>query len=141
MGNVPDVREKQLNIRLSEEESSRLERVAAHFGLNAAGVIRMLLKKADDEITKRGAHRAMERILDREVGDHGELGDSLSFLVLIALKAHGPTADVAKALKHESTGKYSTQKIKSALAGLLKCELIEKTQDGYAITPKGKHLV
>jgi predicted DNA-binding protein len=42
-----EMREKQLNIRLSAEESERLDRVADHYGLNSAGLIRMLLKRED----------------------------------------------------------------------------------------------
>ena len=40
-----DMREKQLNIRLSEEEAARFQLVADHFGLNIAGTIRMLFKE------------------------------------------------------------------------------------------------
>ena len=43
-------REKLFNMRLSEEEAARLERLAAHYGLNAAGVIRMLLKREEDAL-------------------------------------------------------------------------------------------
>lgn len=43
-------RERLFNIRLSEEEAARLDRLASHYGLNAAGVIRMLLKREDDAL-------------------------------------------------------------------------------------------
>lgn len=42
-------REKTFNIRLSDDEWARLERVSTRYGLNAAAVIRFLLKKDDDE--------------------------------------------------------------------------------------------
>ena len=44
------MRERQLNIRLSDQEAARLDRVAEHYGLNAAGVIRMLVKREHDAI-------------------------------------------------------------------------------------------
>jgi predicted DNA binding CopG/RHH family protein len=42
-----DMRERMFTMRLSEEESTRLDKLAAHYGLNAAGLIRMLLKKEE----------------------------------------------------------------------------------------------
>ena len=39
-----DVRRTLFNMRLSEDESERLKKLAEHYGLNAAGTIRMLLK-------------------------------------------------------------------------------------------------
>lgn len=45
-----DMRERQLNIRLSEEESGRFERVADHYGLNIAATIRMLFKEKAREL-------------------------------------------------------------------------------------------
>ena len=44
-------RERQLNIRMNEEEAARFARVAAHYTLNAAQLIRMLVKREDDAIT------------------------------------------------------------------------------------------
>ncbi len=46
----PVARDRLFNMRLSEDEAARLERLATHYGLNAAGVIRMLLKREDDLI-------------------------------------------------------------------------------------------
>ncbi len=40
-------REKLFTMRLSDEERERAERVAVHYGLNVAGVLRMLLKRED----------------------------------------------------------------------------------------------
>jgi hypothetical protein len=42
-------------IRFSEEEFARLDLVAKHYGLTAAGALRMLLKREQDSI--RGAAR------------------------------------------------------------------------------------
>ncbi len=59
-------RERLFNMRMSDDEWARLERLAAHYGLNAAGVIRMLLKREDDAVqgaapaarsTKKGSKR------------------------------------------------------------------------------------
>ena len=49
------MREKQLNIRLSPEESARLEIVAEHYSLSAAAVLRMLVKREHDQISGLGA--------------------------------------------------------------------------------------
>lgn len=45
------MREKQLNIRLSPEEATRLEEVAEHYSLSAAAVLRMLVKREHDQIS------------------------------------------------------------------------------------------
>ena len=45
------MREKVFNLRLSDEEAARLDAIATHYGLNAAGVIRMLVKREHDAIT------------------------------------------------------------------------------------------
>lgn len=37
------MRERQFNVRMSDEEAKRLEALARHYGLNGAGVFRMLL--------------------------------------------------------------------------------------------------
>lgn len=44
------VREKTFNIRFSAEELARLDLVAKHYALTAAGVIRMLVKREADSI-------------------------------------------------------------------------------------------
>lgn len=43
-------REKLYNFRVSEEEMARFERVARHFGLSMAQMIRMLVKQEADAI-------------------------------------------------------------------------------------------
>lgn len=48
-------------MRLSEVESQRLDLVAKHYGLNAAGVIRMLLKREEDRVrTSEIGHAATD---------------------------------------------------------------------------------
>jgi len=59
-------REKTFNIRFSDEEWARLERVSKHYGLTAAGVIRMTLKEKDGEIAALGAEPLDERDLYAE---------------------------------------------------------------------------
>lgn len=44
------MREKLFTMRMSQEESARLEAVATHYGLNAAGAIRMLVKREFDAV-------------------------------------------------------------------------------------------
>lgn len=47
------VRAKTFNIRFSEEEEARLELVAAHYAITAAGAIRMLIKREADAIAAK----------------------------------------------------------------------------------------
>lgn len=44
------VRERLFTMRMSEDEYQRLEALAAHYGLNGAGVIRMLMIERAREI-------------------------------------------------------------------------------------------
>lgn len=46
------VRAKTFNIRFSQEELDRLEAVAQHYALTAAGLIRMLVKREADAIAR-----------------------------------------------------------------------------------------
>lgn len=39
------------NMRLSREERDRLEQVAGHYGISAADVVRMLVKREHDTLT------------------------------------------------------------------------------------------
>lgn len=43
-------RDKLFNMRMSADEWARLEALAEHFGLNAAGVLRMLTKEKCREL-------------------------------------------------------------------------------------------
>ena len=138
MGNVLDtVREKQLNIRLSEEESTRLERVAEHFGLNAAGVIRMLLKRADDEIMKGEAARDLEKV--------SSVPHALQ--ILVAYKQQRGPLGAKQAL--ERAGLYTKQTARELSAAVMQLEslkFIEESSDpkdpkGYVITAKGRAVV
>lgn len=45
-----EVREEQLNVRLSPEEMARFQRVADHFGLSPAAMVRMLVKEKAREL-------------------------------------------------------------------------------------------
>ena len=47
------IRLKLFTIRMSPAERARAERVAKHYSLNVAGVIRMLLKREDDSRPRR----------------------------------------------------------------------------------------
>jgi predicted DNA binding CopG/RHH family protein len=50
-------RDKQINMRVTVEEAERFKRVAAHYGLSIAQMIRMLVKR-DDETMPRFRRRA-----------------------------------------------------------------------------------
>jgi len=45
-------REKTFNMRLSDEEAARFERVAAHYALPVASMIRMIVKEKDAQIAR-----------------------------------------------------------------------------------------
>ena len=65
---APLAREKLFNMRMSEEEWARLERVCAHLGVNAAGVIRMLVKREDDKLSSGRA--TWRRIVELVFAEH-----------------------------------------------------------------------
>ena len=45
-----EMRERLFTMRMSDEEYERLELVAKHYALNAAGVLRMLVKREADSL-------------------------------------------------------------------------------------------
>ena len=51
MQNAADMaRDRQFNMRVSDEEMRRLDAVAARYGLNPANLLRMLVKQKADEL-------------------------------------------------------------------------------------------
>lgn len=74
-----DVREKLFTIRMSDEERERADLVAAHYGLNIAGVIRMLIKREADSLAHAPTN-TVERLakLEREVLGKRSASDVLS---------------------------------------------------------------
>jgi hypothetical protein len=52
MSSAPVVRERQVNVRLSEEEAERLEFVCRHYGLNGANLFRMLVRREEEKIRR-----------------------------------------------------------------------------------------
>jgi hypothetical protein len=59
-------REKLFNMRMSAEEWERLEFLAEHYSLNAAGVIRMLTKREFDDIRAEAAERDVKPAKSRK---------------------------------------------------------------------------
>jgi len=53
--NTAPVREKQVNIRLNDEEADRLEFVCRHYGLNGANLFRMFLTREETAIRRETA--------------------------------------------------------------------------------------
>ena len=45
MNSSPNVRERQVNVRMGEEEGERLDVVCKHYGLNGANLFRMLVQR------------------------------------------------------------------------------------------------
>jgi hypothetical protein len=58
MNTAPNVRERQVNIRLSEAEAERLELVCRHYGLNGANLFRMFLTREETAIRREAAAHA-----------------------------------------------------------------------------------
>jgi hypothetical protein len=59
MQNAVAMRERMFTMRLSEDESKRLDALAEHYGLNGAGLIRMLLKREEEAVERnRREHEA-----------------------------------------------------------------------------------
>lgn len=50
MSTQATMRERQLNVRLSEEESDRLAALEQHYGLNGANLVRMWIKREHDAV-------------------------------------------------------------------------------------------
>jgi predicted DNA-binding protein len=48
-------RTEQFTMRLNDEEHERLHRLAAHNGINAAQLIRVLLKREEDAVARESA--------------------------------------------------------------------------------------
>lgn len=69
-----EMRERLFTMRVSEEEAARFDRVAKHYGLNVAGVVRMLMKREDDSIGSTSvAARVRKRAADlAEDADRGD---------------------------------------------------------------------
>ena len=49
------LRTEQINLRLTGEEVARLEKLAAHYAISPQSVLRMLLKRASDELDAQGS--------------------------------------------------------------------------------------
>ena len=45
-----DLRTNQFNVRLNEDEAARLEKLAAHYSVSPATVVRLLIKARFDEL-------------------------------------------------------------------------------------------
>ncbi len=110
----PMAREKLFNMRMNDEEWERVARVATHYGLNAASLFRMLVKKEDDTLTALDpAHR---ELLGRLFG-----------------AAHPPPL---KGLA-EVLGR-TVQWTREALSTMESRGFVQKWQGGFTLTPAGE---
>jgi predicted DNA-binding protein len=55
------MRERLFTMRMSEEEHARLNEVSKHYGLNAAGTIRMLVKREHDGLSDARATKTPKK--------------------------------------------------------------------------------
>ena len=68
MTDTSEARQRLFTLRMTEDEGARFNRVAEHYGLTVAGVLRMLMKREDDalgaparETVKRAAAKGRGR--------------------------------------------------------------------------------
>jgi hypothetical protein len=115
------MREKLFTMRMSEDESWRLERVARHHGLNAAATVRMLIKREFDQVAAAGIER-------------------LHWQILYALKTT-KLASVPRALLQEFGEAYDADEVRAAEADLKRDDYIRSNGKSVVLTAKGRALV
>lgn len=118
------MREKQLNIRLGAEEASRLDALATHYGLSAAAVLRMLVKR-DLEAVMAVALQPEDFELLRTLPEDG---------------SQMPRPHLEKALKGDLHAK-SVEWLGPSVSRLLRHQLIERDGKNFALTTKGKAVI
>lgn len=70
------MRERTLNIRMSEEEYLRINRLSESLGINNASLIRMMLKKLDDETSDNArANASVKKRVSKRKRMHGSLNE------------------------------------------------------------------
>jgi hypothetical protein len=117
------MRERLFTMRMSEEESARMEAIGKHYSINGAAVIRMLLKKE---------HR---KLLDVELQPE-------DFELLRTLPADGSPMTrplLEKALKGELHGKVPW--FGPSVSRLLRHELVSRDGKNFALTTAGRALL
>lgn len=120
----PSMREKQLNIRFSPEESARLEAVANHYGLNGAGTIRMLLKREHDKIVLAGLEP-----------------EDLELLRTLPEDGSPMTRNVLAKAVSPGGGGAALQRVAASVSRLLRFKLISRAGTEFAVTEAGKSLL
>ena len=73
MKRLDRVRERQVLLRLNDEESERLGALVRHYGLNAPNVLRLLIKKESDALPPPPAPTAAKSVA-RGTGKSGRAG-------------------------------------------------------------------
>jgi len=58
---IDDLRIRQFNVRLNDDEAERLEKLAAHYSVSAANVIRLLIKARSDELAAEEAAKPVTK--------------------------------------------------------------------------------
>jgi predicted DNA-binding protein len=61
MSNVVDLRTRQFNVRLNEDEAERLDQLAAHYSVSPATVVRLLIKARSDELAAESSKKKPAR--------------------------------------------------------------------------------
>jgi antitoxin component of RelBE/YafQ-DinJ toxin-antitoxin module len=68
-------REKQINFRVSEEEAARFDRVASHYGIALAAMLRMLVKEKYDALTRAARRKPISEFAARVRHDLARQGE------------------------------------------------------------------
>jgi hypothetical protein len=121
---APAMRERLFTMRMSEEESARMEAIGRRYSINGAAVIRMLLKKE---------HRALLEV---------ELQPE-DYELLRTLPADGAAMarpNLEKALKGDLHAK-SVQWLGPSVSRLMRHDLISRDGKNFALTTSGRALL
>jgi hypothetical protein len=120
------VREKQFNLRLSAEEWESVETLCAHYGVNAAALVRMLVKR---EVSAVGGVRPLRLTSKHEdvlkaVG--AEDGESVN------------SGEIALTLSEWGHAAKGMQWLGRVLNELRRAALIKRAGDGFVLTDAGQ---
>jgi hypothetical protein len=67
---------RQFNMRLNERHSEMLKKLVDHYDMDAAGVLRMLIKREHRALQKNGEFNdGLEKVRGADVGAHGQAAD------------------------------------------------------------------
>ena len=127
-------REKQINFRVSDEEIERFERVAAHFGIPVAAMVRMLVKREEEAIREKKRLLAGHEDDFRWEKQHGDVLDIVS-----GEKDPITTSDIGLAICSNPYFYNATWGgLGLTLNQLTRNGYLRRVKTGYRVTDKGR---